>query len=209
LLVDVLWVVIIVAFLIEFVARAVVAPETWPFLRKHWWEVVLIVLPFLRFARVLRAGRAGTGIASVMLSRRSVGQKLRNRLTVLLATTAIVTCASGRLLWEFGGYENSYAEALQDSAMATLSGASLENNADAFAQVLEIALAAYCALVIATIAASLGAFFIEAAGTVAEVPGSRFGNEGRTTDAGGSNRAAGYLTRSAYGSRAAPRAARR
>jgi hypothetical protein len=51
---------------------------------------------------VLRAGRAGTGIVSVMLSRRSAGQELRNRLTVLLVTTAIVTPATGRLLWEFG-----------------------------------------------------------------------------------------------------------
>jgi voltage-gated potassium channel len=170
--VDVLWTVIIAAFLIEFVARTIVAPETWPFLRKHWWELSLMVLPFLRFLRVLRAGRAGSGIASVLLSRRSVGQKLRNRLTILLLITAIVACASGRLLWEFGGYGDSYIGALHDSAMATLTGSSL-GSTDAFAQVLEVVLAAYSALVIATIAASLGAFFIEAAGTVVGTPVSQ------------------------------------
>jgi hypothetical protein len=67
-LVDVLWIVIALAFLVEFVARAVVAPETWPFLRKHWWEVGLIALPFLRCLRVLRAGRAGRGVASAVHS---------------------------------------------------------------------------------------------------------------------------------------------
>ncbi len=168
--VDVLWIGIALAFLVEFVARAIVAPETWPFLRKHWWEVGLIALPFLRFLRVLRAGRAGRGVASAVHSSRRAGARLRSRLTLLLVVTAVVSCAAGRLLWEFGGYKNSYADALHDAAMSTVTGASL-GSAYAFAQVLEIVLGVYSAVIIATIAGSLGAYFIQAKAEPAAVGG--------------------------------------
>src|SRR5205085_4079057 len=125
-LVDLLWIGIAVAFLVEFVARAIVAQETWPFLRKHWWEVGLIALPFLRFLRVLRAGRAGRGVASAVHSSRRAGAKLRSRLTLLLVITAVVSCAAGRLLWEFGGYRDTYPDALHDAAMSTVTGAALD-----------------------------------------------------------------------------------
>ena len=45
--------------------------------------------------------------------------------------------------------------------MATVTGASL-GVSDGFAQVLEILLAAYSAVIIATIAGALGAYFLEA-----------------------------------------------
>jgi len=44
--VDLVWIGIALAFLVEFLARAVVAPETWPFLREHWWEVGLLLSRF-------------------------------------------------------------------------------------------------------------------------------------------------------------------
>jgi voltage-gated potassium channel len=159
--VDVVWILITLGFLVEFILRAIVAPETWPFLRKHWWEVGLIALPFLRFLRVLRAGRAGRGVASAVHSSRRAGAKLRSRLTLLLVVTAVVACASGRLLWEFGGYDDSYVKALHDSAMATVTGTEFASRY-AFAQVLEIILAVYSAVIIATIAGALGAYFIQA-----------------------------------------------
>lgn len=99
LLVDAAWIVITVAFAVEFTARVIVAPETWPFLRKHWWELALVALPFLR---VLRAGRAGRGVASAVRSSRRAGAKLRSRLTYLVIITVVVALVSGRLLWEFG-----------------------------------------------------------------------------------------------------------
>lgn len=159
--VDVVWIGIALAFLVEFVARAIVAPKTWPFLRAHWWEVGLIALPFLRFLRVLRAGRAGRGVASAVHSSRRAGAKLRSRLTLLLVVTAVVACAAGRLLWDFGGYKDSYPDALHDAAMSTVTGASL-GSGYAFAQVLEIVLGVYSAVIIATIAGALGAYFIQA-----------------------------------------------
>jgi len=156
-LVDVAWIVITIAFAVEFAARMIVAPRTWSFLQKHWWELALVALPFLR---VLRAGRAGRGLASAVRSSRHAGEKLRSRLTHLVIITVVVALAAGRLLWEFGGYRSSYANALHDSAMATLTGSSL-GQAHAFAQFLEIVLAAYSVVIIATVAGSLGAFFLE------------------------------------------------
>jgi voltage-gated potassium channel len=159
-LVDASWLVITMAFLIEFVARAVVAPATVPFLRKHWWELGLVALPFLRFLRAMRAGRAGRGIASAVRSSRRAGERLRSRLAYLVVVTIVVACAGGRLLWEYGGYSRSYADALHDAALATLTGSSLGTQ-HAFAQILEVILAAYSVVIIATVAGALGAFFLE------------------------------------------------
>ena len=80
---------------------------------------------------------------------------------MLLVITAVVACAAGRLLWEFGGYKHSYVQALHDAAMSTVTGATLGSRY-AFAQVLEIVLGIYSAVVIATIAGALGAYFIQA-----------------------------------------------
>lgn len=49
----VLWAV----FLAEFVARTVVAPDTARFLRRNWWQIIFLVLPFLRILRLIRAVR--------------------------------------------------------------------------------------------------------------------------------------------------------
>ncbi len=161
---------IALAFLGEFIVRAIVAPETWPFLRKHWWEIGLIALPFLRFLRVLRAGRAGRGVASAVHSGRRAGAKLRSRLTLLLVVTLVVSCAAGRLLWEFGGYKDSYIEALHDAAMSTVTGVELSSDY-AFAQTLEVVLGIYSAVIIATIAGALGAYFVQAKAEPAPVVG--------------------------------------
>lgn len=47
------------AFVLEFVVRLVVAPSTGAFLRRNWWQVVFLAVPFLRFLRVLRVVRVG------------------------------------------------------------------------------------------------------------------------------------------------------
>jgi voltage-gated potassium channel len=160
LLLDLVWSLIAVTFVAEFVARVVVAPRTWPFLRIHWWEVALIVLPFLRFTRALRSARAGRGVASATQSSRRASQHLQSRLTLLMISTAAVAISAGRVLWEYGGYGHSYARAVHDAAMTTLTGSSL-GSANGFAQVPEIFLAAYSAVIIATVAGSLGAYFLQ------------------------------------------------
>ncbi|WP_282779110.1 hypothetical protein [Nocardia sp. CC201C] len=41
----------------EFLLRLYVAPRRGRFLRKHWWQVVFLALPFLRFLRLVRLVR--------------------------------------------------------------------------------------------------------------------------------------------------------
>jgi voltage-gated potassium channel len=91
-------------------------------------------------------------------------------LTLLLVVTAVVACAAGRLLWEFGGYRSSYPDALHDAAMSTVTGAALGSE-HVLAQVLEIVLGVYSAVIIATIAGSLGAYFVQAKAEPAPVLG--------------------------------------
>lgn len=94
---------------------------------------------------------------------------------MLLVVTAVVACAAGRLLWEFGGYKNSYPDALHDAAMSTVTGAAL-GSGHVFAQVLEIVLGVYSAVIIATIAGSLGAYFIQAKAKPVPVSGPWWDN---------------------------------
>lgn len=44
-------------FAAEFVARAVIVPRTGEFLRRNWWQMLFIILPFLRVFRLIRAAR--------------------------------------------------------------------------------------------------------------------------------------------------------
>jgi len=171
--VDAAWWVIWVIFAIEFVARAVVAPRTWLFLRRHWWEVIFLLVPFLRFARVLRAARAGRGVkigrliragpglSSALRSTRSAVGALVDRLFWLTGITVLVAAAAGKLLWDYGErkYKASYLDALHDGALATIKGESLPSHD--FADGLELALALYSVLIIAVVASTVGAFFVE------------------------------------------------
>jgi voltage-gated potassium channel len=66
---------------------------------------------------------------------------------------------SSQLLYEFRDYAR-YGAALHAAALATITGEPLAQP-DAFAQVLEVVLAAFSVVVFATLAGSLGAYFLE------------------------------------------------
>jgi voltage-gated potassium channel len=160
--VEVTWLLVWLVFLTEFLARAIAATHTWAFLRRQWWELVFLAVPFLRFVRALRVAPAGRGLRSaVTSSTRSAAGRLRDRLLWLAVATAVVAGVSGRLLWEFGSdvYQASYAHALHDAALATLKGDGLGQGA--FADGLEIVLAVYSIFIVAALASSGGAFFVE------------------------------------------------
>ena len=153
----VLWAV----FAAEFVARMVVAPSTSRFLRRNWWQLLFLVLPFLRILRLVRAIRVlrtGRVLSSTVRSSRSVRQVLGGRVAWLAVVSAITILGSSQLLYGFGDYP-SYGVALHDTALAAITGEPL-GRSDPFAQALEVLLAIFSVVVFATLAGTLGAYFL-------------------------------------------------
>jgi voltage-gated potassium channel len=79
----------------------------------------------------------------------------------LAVVSAITVLGSSQLLFEFGTFDN-YGDALHAAALATITGEPI-NRPDAFARTLEVVLATYSVIVFATLAATLGAYFLESA----------------------------------------------
>jgi voltage-gated potassium channel len=149
-------------FVAEFALRWYVAPGKLAFLRRNWWQVVFLVVPVLRFLRlvaVLRVARAGRVVSSAVRSSRSAGRLVTSRLAWLAAVSAIVVLASSQLLFSFGVYDE-YGDALHAAALATVTGQSFGRE-EAFAQVLEVVLAVYSVGVFGTIAGAVGAYFVQ------------------------------------------------
>lgn len=149
-----------VAFLSEFLLRLVVAPSRARFMRKNWWQLVFLALPFLRFLRLLRPLlRGGRVVSSAVRAARSSQRTLTGRLGWLTAVTTIVILAGSQLLYEFGGI-SSYGDALYAAALATISGEPTHSSTG-FGRVLDVVLSIYSIVVFASLAGMLGAFFLE------------------------------------------------
>lgn len=155
-------------FLVEFLARLTVAPSKRRFWRRSWWQLVFLVLPFLRFLRLVRAVRflrTGRVLSSAVRSSRSARSVLGSRVGWLAAVSAITVLGSSQLLYEFSDFTR-YGDALHAAALATITGEPV-GKADGFARLLEVALAAFSVVVFATLAGSLGAYFLETRTTAA------------------------------------------
>ncbi|HEX6256952.1 MAG TPA: hypothetical protein VFZ70_14190, partial [Euzebyales bacterium] len=153
------------AFVAEFVVRMVVAPSTSRFLRRNWWQLVFLLLPFLRFFRILSrlrlraVTRVGRVVSSTVRGSRVAARELTGRVGWLAAVTVIMVLASSQLLFEFAGY-GTYALALHDAAYATIVGDPLTATG-VLARVMEIVLSIYSVVVFAALAGMLGAYFLE------------------------------------------------
>jgi voltage-gated potassium channel len=150
------------AFVAEFLARTAIAPDTSAFLKKNWWQVLFLILPFLRIfrlIRVVRIMRTGRVLSSAVRSSRSAHRLLGGRVGWLAVVAAITILGSSQLLYEFGIYEY-YADALHAAALAAIVGEPFMS-ADGFAKVLEVVLAVFSVVVFATLAGTLGAYFLE------------------------------------------------
>ncbi|GAB3370361.1 hypothetical protein RMN56_28445 [Micromonospora halotolerans] len=154
----VLWAV----FVAEFALRAWLARhDAGQFWKHHWWQLIFLAVPFLRFARaaaVLRAARGGGVVAAAVRGSRSAGRLLTDRLALLAVVTVTIIIAAGQLMVLTGSY-SSYGASLHDAALTTITGEPLTAT-DTFAQLLELGLAAYSVVVFGTLAGALGAFFL-------------------------------------------------
>jgi voltage-gated potassium channel len=149
-------------FVAEFLARLIVAPRTAEFLKRNWWQVGFLLLPFLRIVRLFwtfRVLRTGRILSSAVRTSRSAGRALSSRVGWLAVVSAITALASSQLLYEFEIFDR-YGDALHAAALATITGEPLAKP-DGFAKILDVALAAYSVVVFAALAATLGAYFLE------------------------------------------------
>lgn len=149
-------------FVAEFVARVVIAPDTGRFMKKNWWQLVFLVLPFLRIFRLIRVARVlrtGRVLSGAVRTTRSARRVLGSRVGWLAMVSAITILGGSQLLYEFGVYD-SYGDALHGAALAAITGEPLLQP-DAFAKTLEVVLALFSVVVFATLAATLGAYFLE------------------------------------------------
>lgn len=159
-------------FVAEFAVKLAVSGRPLRFLRRRWPSVLFLVLPALRMFRVIRAVRALRALPAARVigsSYRAVGTArnlLQNRLTFLLAVTAIAVFSSAQMLYllERGRPAGvaSLGDALWWAANLAITGSLVFHPVTLVGRLLSILLSAYSVVVFASVAATLGAFFIEA-----------------------------------------------
>lgn len=154
-------------FVAEFALRAYIARFQAAFWRRNWWQLIFLLVPFLRFVRALQAvrllrvgrvARVGGILSAGVRGSRSAGRLLTGRIGWLGAVTAVVILAASQLLYAMGSHTD-YTTALFEAAMATITGSGISTT-DAFSKFLQVILAVYSVAVFATLAGSLGAFFL-------------------------------------------------
>lgn len=154
-------------FVAEFLLRAYIAGFGRDFWRKNWWQVIFLLVPFLRFFRALQAlrlvrvtrlARYGAILSAGVRGSRSAGRLLSSRIGWLSAVTAVVILASSQLLYATGEH-SSYSEALYESAMAAITGSGVTGTS-VFSRIIQVLLAIYSVAVFATLAGTLGAYFL-------------------------------------------------
>lgn len=91
-------------FVAEFMLRAYIAGFSKDFWKRSWWQLIFLLVPFLRFFRALQAlrlvrvARYGSILSAGVRGSRSAGRLLTSRIGWLTAITAVVILASSQLL---------------------------------------------------------------------------------------------------------------
>lgn len=154
-------------FVVEFLLRAYTAGFSKDFWRKSWWQVIFLLVPFLRFFRALQAlrllriarlARYGSILSAGVRGSRSAGRLLTSRIGWLTAVTAVVILGSSQLLYATGEHD-SYGQSLYESTMAAITGDGITGTST-FSRIIQVLLAIYSVAVFATLAGTLGAFFL-------------------------------------------------
>ncbi len=165
-------------FLAEFLLRAYIARFQKRFWKRNWWQVIFLLVPFLRFfralqslrllrfARLSRLARFGGILSAGVRGSRSAGRLLSSRIGALAAVTLVVILAASQFLYALTP-EESYSSALYETALATVTGSGFTVDT-ALARILHVTLAVYSVAVFATLAGTLGAYFLRGEATSRE-----------------------------------------
>lgn len=147
-------------FVGEFALRLVIAPSTSDFLRRNWWQLAFLALPFLRFLRAFsRGARVARGLSTSLRTSRTAARTLGGRIGWLASVTMGVVIAATEIVYEFTP-QVEYVAVLHDVTLSAISGEPLSMPGPA-ARSLELVLALYATVFFAALAGALGAFFLE------------------------------------------------
>ena len=176
---EVLATVIWIIFVIDFLARFVLAPEKGAYLRRNWLTIPALAVPALRvfrIARVLRVlsvTRAARGVrlfrvvSSLNRGSRALARTMRRRgLGYALALTLIVLVAGAAGMYAFeqgesaGSYFTSFGSSLWWTAMVMTTMGADTFPVTAEGRLLCLLLALYAFVVFGYVTASLATFFL-------------------------------------------------
>ncbi|HVF76425.1 MAG TPA: hypothetical protein VM938_15420 [Acidimicrobiales bacterium] len=146
-------------FALEFLLRVVIAPSTSAFLRRNWWQLAFLAVPFLRFLRAFtRSARVARAVSTSVRGTRTAARQLTSRVAWLVSVTVGVVLAAGQVLYEYGP-GLTYGQSLHRAALAAVSGEPVGADG-AVVATMDIALALYATVFFAALAGALGAFFL-------------------------------------------------
>jgi len=157
-------------FLLEFLAKLWLAPRRARFVRRHWVQVILLLLPFLRvlsFLRLLRLGRALPASRVVSASYRNAGTARRlvsSRLGYLAAVSAVIAVGLAELAFVFergGATFRSFGDALLWSLAVVLAGQGDPVPQTVGGRLVMVAGFAFGVVVVAALAGAIGAFLVD------------------------------------------------
>ncbi|MGN6523370.1 MAG: hypothetical protein ACTHMZ_09280 [Actinomycetes bacterium] len=158
-------------FVLDFVAKLWLAPDRSVFLRRHWFQVLGLLLPTLRlfsFLRLLRLGRALPAARVLTTSYRSAGTARRllgSRLAYLGGLAVVATIGLAELIYLFehrdGGVIPTFVDALIWSASLVLGMQADPVPPSRPGQLVMLAGFATGLVLIATLAGTLGSFLLE------------------------------------------------
>ena len=156
-------------FVVEFVLRLVIAPSSRAFLRRNWWQLAFLAVPFLRFLRAFtRSARVARAVSMSVRGTRTAARELTSRVGWLVAVTLGVVLATAQVIFEYGP-GLTYGEALHRAALAAVSGERVGGEG-AVVAVVEVALAVYATVFFAALAGAVGAYFLGRSGGVERRP---------------------------------------
>jgi voltage-gated potassium channel len=159
-------------FALEFAAKLWLAPSKRGFLRRHAFQAAGLVLPFLRvlsFLRLARVGRALPAGRVLAASYRGAGSSrrlFRSRLGYLAAVSTIATVAVAELAFLFerdaqDGIFGSFGDALIWAAGVVVALSADPRPVTTGAQLVMLGGFVFGLVVVASLAGTLGAFFLE------------------------------------------------
>ena len=159
-------------FAVEFLAKLWLAPRRLRFLRRHWLQVAMLLVPtlrLLRFLRLLRIGRALPAARVVSSSYRARGTAkriARSRLGYLGGITALVIVAVAELAFLFerdspDAAFDGFGDALFWAATTVVGLQGDPVPSTLGARLAMLAGFAFGLVVVATLAGTLGAYFVD------------------------------------------------